>query len=76
MLRALARCLPLPCRILDSVLPGLPAKKARGVDAMSPLAIQRQPARARQFFVDNPERCRGGGRLAVGDQHCAGRRRP
>ncbi|CAK0811743.1 unnamed protein product, partial [Prorocentrum cordatum] len=37
---------------LDAVLPKIPAKKAKGVDALSPLDIQRQPDAARQAFVD------------------------
>eukprot|EP00959_Pyramimonas_sp_CCMP1952_P341181 7147324-Pyramimonas_sp.AAC.1 len=51
-----ARVAPLPCITpldLDAILLGIPANKANGIDAMSPLDIQRQPHQARQAFVDN-----------------------
>ncbi|CAK0859205.1 unnamed protein product, partial [Prorocentrum cordatum] len=47
---------PLPAITLldlDAVLPRIPARKAKGVDSLSPLDIQRLPDAARQAFVDN-----------------------
>ncbi|CAK0847965.1 unnamed protein product, partial [Prorocentrum cordatum] len=50
-----ARDDPLPAIAImdvDAVLPTLPAKKAKGVDVLNPIDIQRQPLVARQCLVD------------------------
>ncbi|CAK0899956.1 unnamed protein product [Prorocentrum cordatum] len=50
-----ARDDPLPAITImdvDAVLPTLPAKKAKGVDVLNPIDIQRQPLVARQCLVD------------------------